>query len=144
MRARPTALNKSRQKPLAIEVRSHGAVGKRQIAPPAAIVMTPPVDVGKGLVVEGEAAEEDLGALSFVFFTTDTIPLGFIIVGRILARLLNLGDEGCGGVADGGEDSCVGEEIIFSRRGIDTVDITVKISRGFGNTINIRVKFLIS
>ncbi|GIX61810.1 AMP-dependent synthetase/ligase [Babesia caballi] len=62
--------------------------------------MTPPVYIGEGLVVEGEAAEEYLGALSSFIFTTDTIPLGFIVVRRILARLLNLSDECRGGAFD--------------------------------------------
>ncbi|GIX64519.1 potassium transporter 5-like [Babesia caballi] len=65
--------------------------------------MTPPVDVGECLVEEGEAAEEDLGALSLVIITTDTIPIGFIIVRRMFFGL-RLGDEGCGGAADRGED----------------------------------------
>ncbi|GIX64577.1 long-chain-acyl-CoA synthetase [Babesia caballi] len=94
VRARPTALNKS-------------AVGKRQIPPPAAVVMTPPVDIGEGLVVEGEAAEEDFCALSLVIITTHIPQVGFIVVRRICFSL-KLGDEGCGGVADGGEDGGVG------------------------------------
>ncbi|GIX65023.1 polysaccharide biosynthesis tyrosine autokinase [Babesia caballi] len=63
MRAPLAFVNKSRQEALAIEVRSHGTVGERLIPPPAAVDMTPPIDVGEGLVVEGEAAEEDLRAL---------------------------------------------------------------------------------
>ncbi|GIX64912.1 electron transfer flavoprotein subunit beta/FixA family protein [Babesia caballi] len=56
------SVNKSRQEPLAVEVRSHGTIGKSLIPPPTAIFVTPPVDVREGLVVEGEAAEDDLGA----------------------------------------------------------------------------------
>ncbi|GIX61333.1 elongation factor Ts [Babesia caballi] len=98
------------EEPLAVEVRSQGATAKRQIAPSAAIIVTPPVDIGEGLVVEGEAAEEDLGALSPVIITTDIIPLGIIVVRRICFSL-KLGEEGRGGVADGGEDGGVGGHI---------------------------------
>ncbi|GIX63613.1 uncharacterized protein BcabD6B2_30480 [Babesia caballi] len=109
--ARPTAFNKNRQKPLAVEVRSQVAAGKRQIAPPSALLMTAPVDVGECLVVKGEAAEEDLGAGFFDFRAAAHIaPVGFIVVRRICFSL-KLGDEGRGGVADGGEDGRVG--VIF-------------------------------
>ncbi|GIX63502.1 3-ketoacyl-ACP reductase [Babesia caballi] len=50
------------QETLAVEVRSHGTVGKRLIPPPAAVDMAPPVDVREGLVVEGEAAQKYFGA----------------------------------------------------------------------------------
>ncbi|GIX64966.1 uncharacterized protein BcabD6B2_44010 [Babesia caballi] len=85
--------------------------------------MTPPVDIGEGLVVEGEAAEEYLGALSLVIITTHIAPLGFIIVRRICFSL-KLGDEGRGGVADGGEDGGVGVILKFSVC-FKLVDITV-------------------
>ncbi|GIX66233.1 uncharacterized protein BcabD6B2_56690 [Babesia caballi] len=78
--------------------------------------MTLPVDIGEGLVVKGEAAEENLGAgFHFSRITLHFAPLGFIVVRRILTRLLNLGEEGRGGVADGGEDGGVGRHVkIFS------------------------------
>ncbi|GIX65010.1 required for hyphal anastomosis (HAM-2) protein, putative [Babesia caballi] len=100
------------QEPLAVEVRSQGATAKRQIAPPAAVLMTPPIDVGEGLVVKRQAAEEYLGALSLLG-NTDTIPLGVRIIAFIVVRRicfsLKLGDECRGGVADRGEYSGVGE-----------------------------------
>ncbi|GIX62586.1 beta-glucosidase BglX [Babesia caballi] len=117
VRARPTALNKSRQEALAIEVRFQVAAGKRQIAPPAAIIVTPPIDIGERLVVEGEASEEDLGALRFM--TTNARPRRTFIVRRICFSL-KLGDEGSGGVADGGEDGGVDGFGVFK-----IVDITV-------------------
>ncbi|GIX64794.1 armadillo-like helical protein [Babesia caballi] len=110
--------------------------------------MTPPIDVGEGLVVEGEAAEEYLGAhLKCRWVTVHSAPIGFrilmlIIVRRIFSRLLNLGDECCGGVADGGEDGGVGDEIRFSWCVIDIADFVVEISRGSGNASNELVKFV--
>ncbi|GIX61350.1 uncharacterized protein BcabD6B2_07850 [Babesia caballi] len=108
-----------------------------------------PVDVGEGLVVEGEAAEEDLGALlDFGVVTAYLTPLGLrvfrLIVKRHICFSLKLGDEGFGGVADGGEDGGVGDEMLFVRISIDTADIVVEISRGSGNASNVRLKFLIS
>ncbi|GIX64339.1 YqgE/AlgH family protein [Babesia caballi] len=95
------------QEPLAVEVRSQGATAKRQIAPSAAIIVTPPVDIGEGLVVKRKTAEEDPGALSSFIITTHFAPLGFIVERRICYSL-KLGDEGSGGVADRGEDGGVG------------------------------------
>ncbi|GIX65935.1 aminotransferase class I/II-fold pyridoxal phosphate-dependent enzyme [Babesia caballi] len=112
MRAGLASVNIWGQEPLAVEVKSHGTAGKRLILPAAAVIMTPPVDVAEGLVVE-EAAEVYLGALSFVIFTTHIVPLGFIIVRRICFSL-KLGDEGCCGVADGGEYGGVGRFGIHS------------------------------
>ncbi|GIX66141.1 phage tail protein I [Babesia caballi] len=123
VRARPTALNKSRQEALAVEVGSHGAVGKRQIAPPTAMFMTPPVYVGEGLVVKRQAAEENLGALSLVIITTHFAPIG-IMVERRICFSLKLGDEGGGGVANGGEDGGIGVICKF-RPCFKIVDIAV-------------------
>ncbi|GIX62837.1 fkbp-rapamycin associated protein, putative [Babesia caballi] len=110
MRAGLASVNIWGQEPLAVEVKSHGTAGKRQIPTPAAFLMAPPIDIGEGLVVEGEAAEENLGALlDCVIVTTHFAPRGTLVVRRVLARLLNLGDECCGGVADRGEDGGVGD-----------------------------------
>ncbi|GIX62286.1 uncharacterized protein BcabD6B2_17210 [Babesia caballi] len=99
--------------------------------------MTPPVDIGKGLVVEGEAAEEDLGAL----IITNLIVISTLIK-RHVCFSLKLGDECRGGVADGGEDGRVEEEMRIFR--MNTADIVVEISRGFGDALNVSLKFAIS
>ncbi|GIX61420.1 uncharacterized protein BcabD6B2_08550 [Babesia caballi] len=135
MRARATALNKS-------------AVGKRQIPPPAAFLMAPPVDIGEGLVVEGEAAEEDLGAcLDRIRIILHITPLGlrirFLIIVRRICFSLKLGDEGRGGVADGGEDGGVGEEILLVRISIDFANFAVKIWGGAGDASNASLKLFI-
>ncbi|GIX61206.1 twin-arginine translocase subunit TatC [Babesia caballi] len=107
--------------------------------------MTSPVDVGKGLVVEGETAEEDLGALlDCVIVTAHILPIGFIVVRRIINRLLNLGDEGGGGVANGGENGRVGDELRFTRISIDTVDIAIKLWGGVGYAFNVSLKVSIT
>ncbi|GIX64929.1 phosphoribosylformylglycinamidine synthase [Babesia caballi] len=105
--ARPSYCSQHKAtKPLAIEVRFQGAAGKRQIAPPSALLMTPPVDVREGLVVEREAAEEDLGTL----IITNVLVINTVVKRRICFSL-KLGDKCYGGVADGGEDG--GEGVIF-------------------------------
>ncbi|GIX61276.1 cobyric acid synthase [Babesia caballi] len=99
--------------------------------------MTPPVDVGECLVVKGHTAEENLGAgFDFIGVTGDLAPLGFIVVRRIFLSL-KLGDKCYGGVADGGEDSCVGEEIIFARISMDTADLAVECSSSVGYAFNV-------
>ncbi|GIX64858.1 uncharacterized protein BcabD6B2_42930 [Babesia caballi] len=57
--------------------------------------MTPPVDVGEGLVVEREAAEENLGAL----IITNVLVISTIVKRRITFSL-KLGDECRGGALD--------------------------------------------
>ncbi|GIX61993.1 hydroxymethylglutaryl-CoA lyase [Babesia caballi] len=84
------------QEPLAVEVRSQGSTAQCHGVPPTAVFMTPPVDVGKCLVVEGEAAEEYLGADS------DIVGIGLItLVPRLVILLLKRLHEG---VFAGGED----------------------------------------
>ncbi|GIX65456.1 uncharacterized protein BcabD6B2_48910 [Babesia caballi] len=110
--------------------------------------MAPPIDIGEGLVVEGEAAEEDLGALILVIITTHIAPLGlrirFLIIVRRIFFSLKIGDEGVGGVADGGEDGGVGQEIRFARHGLDAANFVVEIGGGAGDALNVSLKFAIS
>ncbi|GIX62464.1 M42 family peptidase [Babesia caballi] len=95
MRVRLVSVNIRGQEPLAVEVRSQGSTAKRQIAPAAAVSMRPPIDVGEGLVVEGEAGDKDLGAL----IITNVLVISTIVKRRITFSL-KLGDECRGGALD--------------------------------------------
>ncbi|GIX62324.1 HD domain-containing protein [Babesia caballi] len=77
--------------------------------------MTPPVDVGEGLVVEREAAEENLGAL----ITTNFLVISSLVKRRVFHRLLNLGEEGGGAALD----AC-GESF-----GYDVTDKAIKVTQ---------------
>ncbi|GIX65014.1 uncharacterized protein BcabD6B2_44490 [Babesia caballi] len=59
MRASLASVDKDRQEPLAVEVRSHGTGGKRLIPPPAALIVTPPIDIG--VFAGGEDGLDDAG-----------------------------------------------------------------------------------
>ncbi|GIX64157.1 ABC transporter permease subunit [Babesia caballi] len=115
-----------------------------------ALTVTPPVDVSERLVEEREAAEEDLGAgfhssRITLHITPVGINIGFlIVVRRILTRLLNLGEESVGGVADRGEDGGVGDEMCFARISMDTADLAVECSSSVGYAFNVSLKVAIS
>ncbi|GIX64669.1 uncharacterized protein BcabD6B2_41040 [Babesia caballi] len=102
-RALKPTKQRGRQESLAVEVRFQGAVGKSQIAPPAALIMTPPIDVGEGLVVEGEAAEEDLGVIAANLFVVRPRHFIGIIVIRVVSFRSKISDKGVGCALQGGE-----------------------------------------
>ncbi|GIX61548.1 ATP citrate lyase [Babesia caballi] len=124
MRAPLAFVNIRGQEPLAIEVRFQVAAGKRQIAPATAICMTPPVDVGEGLVVKGQAAHENLGAGFNVGGVA--VPLyfsgGFVIHTCVIRPFQSVHE----GVLAGSED------------GLDDAGLGIK---GTSNSVNLIIAF---
>ncbi|GIX63496.1 DNA internalization-related competence protein ComEC/Rec2 [Babesia caballi] len=98
--------------------------------------MTPPVDVGEGLVVEGEAAEENLGAgLDFGSFSVPLYGLGIVIHTRVIWHLQRVHEGLLAGVKDGLEvgDVGVAEAAEFG------FDGAVNIANGILNIVSVRL-----
>ncbi|GIX65328.1 aminopeptidase P family protein [Babesia caballi] len=91
--------------------------------------MTPPVDVGEGLVVEGQAAEENIGAaFNFGGFTVPLYCIGGIVIHTRVIWHLQRGHEGLlAGFQDGLDGSVAGSTCVNST--LHCTDVTVELAK---------------